>query len=126
MDLDYKDIFTEYLASKTGLPGDYIDINAQGDGSYLAFINYGDEEIETYLGSGFTMQVGFGNVRIDEVENCVVFDFWFRHCGAPELNIVSRSNPGMSIAVYAEVANMLEKVYSRLRSDFDTEVWLSL
>ena len=126
MDLDYKDIFTEYLASKSGFPADRIDISAQSNGSYLAFINYGDEEIETYLGSGFTMQVGFGNVRIDEEENCVVFDFRFAYCTAPGIEVVSRSNPYMTISLYSEVARAASNLYDRLSGDFDREIWLSL
>jgi hypothetical protein len=126
MDLDYRDIFTEYLASKGSFPADRIDISAQSDGSYLAFINYGDEEIETYLGSGFTMQVSFNNVRIDEEENCVVFDFLFVYCNAPALEVDDESNPYMTISLYCEVARAASNLYDRLSGDFDREIWLSL
>lgn len=126
--MDYSQLIEDYLASGNG--SSKIEVSQLTDYNYVADVYYGDEEIESYLGSGSHIILSFSFIDVDSEDNSVGFEVTLESCTAPGINITSDDNyfisstASMSFALLEEVARAAQQFLRT--AGIDRELWLSL
>ncbi len=127
--MDYSQVIEDYLASGNG--SNKIEVSKLTDYNYVADVYYGDEEIESYLGSGSHIILSFSLIGTDPEENAVGFEVTFDSCTVPGIDIVQgkyyndvASRASMSFALLEEVARVAQQFLRTAR--IDRELWISL
>lgn len=125
--MDYSELLENYFYA---LGGNSAVATKYDDFTYTVEITYGDEEIETYLGSGFKIILKITDFAVDEAENAVFVPSLVRYI-IPGINVGSRSgntnalsNPYMACSLLEEVSRVAAKFFHRV--NLDRENWVSL
>jgi hypothetical protein len=124
--MDYSSFFEDYLYGV--LKGAYfspssLTVNKLTDSTYQVDISYGDEEIESYLDSGFNITLQINITDIDEVENAIGFEIDLINFVAPGVSETNSNYIDMSVALYREVANAAYSCINAINFGSD---WVSL
>jgi hypothetical protein len=99
-----------------------IELSETADG-YIADLYYGDEEIENYLGTGFTIKLAVTDIQEDPVDNSVGFVLHLISCTAPSLDINGDTrSPYFTAEMYAELGRVLGDFFHDIQ--LDEEVWI--
>lgn len=126
--MDYSQLIEDYIVSLGS--SNKVVVSQLTDYSYIAEVYYGDEEIESYLGTGSYIVLAFNYIDESIDDNAVGFDVTLEGCRIPGFDITAgkysdnASGASMGTSLLEEVARTANKFLHNAR--IDNEVWLSL